>query len=40
VFASVQNLTNAAYVVSRHPAGVRPGAPRLLMVGLKVELGR
>lgn len=40
VFASVQNLTNQAYVVSRHPAGVRPGAPRLLMVGLKVELGR
>lgn len=40
VFASVQNLTNRAYVVSRHPAGVRPGAPRLVMVGLKVELGR
>ncbi len=40
LFASVQNLTNRVYVVSRHPAGVRPGAPRLLMLGLSVELGR
>jgi len=40
LFASVQNLTNQVYVVSRHPAGVRPGAPRLLMLGLNVELGR
>lgn len=40
LYASVQNLTNHVYVVSRHPAGVRPGLPRLVMVGLKVELGR
>ena len=40
LFASVQNLTNRAYVTSRHPAGVRPGLPRLLMIGLKVDLGR
>jgi len=40
LFASAQNLTNRAYVVSRHPSGVRPGLPRLLMVGLNLELGR
>lgn len=40
LFASVQNLANRAYVVSRHPAGVRPGLPRLVMIGLKVDLGR
>lgn len=40
LFASVQNLTNRAYVVSRHPAGVRPGLPRLVMIGLKLALGR
>jgi Fe(3+) dicitrate transport protein len=40
LFANVQNLTNRAYVASRHPAGVRPGLPRLMMVGLKLELGR
>lgn len=40
LFASVQNLTNRVSVVSRHPAGVRPGAPRLVMLGLNVDLGR
>ncbi len=40
IFASVQNLTNHVHVVSRHPAGVRPGLPRMVMVGLKGELGR
>ncbi len=40
LFASVQNLTNNVYVVSRHPAGVRPGLPRLVMIGLNLELGR
>jgi Fe(3+) dicitrate transport protein len=40
LFASVQNATNHAYVVARHPSGVRPGAPRRVMVGLNVELGR
>jgi len=40
IFVSVQNLTNRASVVARHPAGVRPGMPRQVMVGLNVELGR
>jgi len=40
VYASVQNLTNHVHVVSRHPAGVRPGLPRLVLVGLRLELGR
>lgn len=40
LFASVQNATNHPYVVARHPSGVRPGAPRRVMVGLNVELGR
>ena len=40
LFASAQNLTNRANVVARHPSGVRPGAPRLVMVGLNLELGR
>jgi Fe(3+) dicitrate transport protein len=40
LFASVQNLTDRTYVVSRHPAGVRPGLPRLLMAGLKFNVGR
>jgi Fe(3+) dicitrate transport protein len=40
VFASVQNLSDSVYVVSRHPSGVRPGLPRLVMAGLKFNLGR
>ncbi len=40
LYASVQNLTNHIHVVARHPAGVRPGLPRTVMVGLRVELGR
>jgi Fe(3+) dicitrate transport protein len=40
LFASVQNLANRASIVARHPAGVRPGIPRLFMAGLKFDLGR
>jgi len=40
LYASVQNVTNHVHVVSRHPAGVRPGLPRLVMVGLRLDLGR
>ncbi|MBI4475673.1 MAG: TonB-dependent receptor [Acidobacteria bacterium] len=40
LFASVQNLANNAYIVARHPAGVRPGLPRLVQAGLKIALGR
>jgi len=40
LFASIQNLTGHTYVVSRHPSGVRPGLPRLVMIGLKFHAGR
>jgi Fe(3+) dicitrate transport protein len=40
LFASVQNLTDEAYIVSRHPAGVRPGLPRFFLAGLKFDVGR
>jgi Fe(3+) dicitrate transport protein len=40
LFASVQNLTDNVYIVGRHPAGVRPGLPRLVQAGLKIALGR
>jgi Fe(3+) dicitrate transport protein len=39
-FASVQNVGDSAYIVARHPAGVRPGMPRLAQVGLKISLDR
>ena len=39
VFASVQNLTNDAYIVARRPAGARPGLPRTVMAGIKLRLG-
>jgi Fe(3+) dicitrate transport protein len=38
--ASIQNLTDSTYISGRHPAGARPGLPRLLQVGLKFALGR
>ena len=40
LFASVQNVSDNAYIVGRHPAGVRPGLPRLVQAGLKIGLGR
>ena len=40
LYASIQNLTGAAYVVSRHPAGARPGLSRLATVGLRLDLSR
>jgi Fe(3+) dicitrate transport protein len=40
LFASVQNLADNVYIVSRHPAGVRPGLPRLVQAGLKIAVGR
>ncbi|HUP02014.1 MAG TPA: TonB-dependent receptor [Gemmatimonadota bacterium] len=36
VFAGVQNLTEEAYVVARHPAGARPGLPRTLLAGVRI----
>lgn len=40
LFASIQNLANRHYIVARHPSGVRPGLPRLVTVGLKLDVGR
>ncbi len=37
VYANLRNLTDRAYLVSRRPFGARPGAPRQIQVGLKVE---
>ncbi|MGH7565277.1 MAG: TonB-dependent receptor domain-containing protein [Gemmatimonadota bacterium] len=33
----VENLTDQAYVVARRPAGARPGLPRTLMAGIRLE---
>jgi Fe(3+) dicitrate transport protein len=38
VFASIQNLTDETYITSRRPAGARPGLPRTLMAGMKLNL--
>ena len=38
LFASVRNLTNEAYIVARRPAGVRPGLPRLFLLGVKADI--
>lgn len=37
VFAGVQNLTDAVYVVARQPAGARPGLPRTLLAGIRLS---
>ena len=34
------NLTDAAYEVARRPAGLRPGLPRTVTVGLRARIGR
>ena len=36
----VVNVTDEAYVVARRPAGVRPGLPRTVTVGLRARLGQ
>lgn len=38
LFATVQNLTDRAYIVARRPAGARPGLPRTFMAGIKLNL--
>ncbi len=35
LFASIFNLANETYIVSNRPAGLRPGMPRAVMLGLK-----
>ncbi len=37
VYGGVENLTDAAYVVARRPAGARPGMPRTVQLGLRVS---
>jgi Fe(3+) dicitrate transport protein len=36
-YGGVQNLTDRSYVVSRRPAGARPGLPRTLFLGFRVS---
>ena len=38
--AAVYNLADTTYAVARRPAGLRPGLPRTLTVGLRARLGR
>jgi Fe(3+) dicitrate transport protein len=37
VQVGVENLADATYVVARRPAGARPGLPRTLMAGIRLE---
>jgi len=37
-FATVQNILDEAYLVSLAPAGARPGAPRMVQVGLRFRM--
>ncbi len=37
-FVSINNLADNVYNAARRPAGLRPGLPRRLMAGLKLEL--
>jgi len=37
VYVNFRNITDRAYLVSRRPFGARPGAPRSIMAGLKLE---
>ncbi len=36
----IVNVTDATYEVARRPAGLRPGLPRTLTVGIRARLGR
>ncbi len=37
LFAGVQNLTDARFIVARRPAGTRPGLPRTIEAGIRLE---
>jgi Fe(3+) dicitrate transport protein len=37
VYLAVENLTDARHVVSRRPAGLRPGLPRTLQAGVRIH---
>jgi Fe(3+) dicitrate transport protein len=34
---AVQNLTDARYIVARRPAGARPGLPRTIVAGARLN---
>ena len=36
LMARVENLTDEVWVASRRPAGLRPGAPRMIYVGMRI----
>jgi Fe(3+) dicitrate transport protein len=36
-FARVRNLADEVYVASRRPAGLRPGLPRTILLGLSLD---
>ena len=38
VFASVKNMEDQRYIVSRAPRGIMPGSPRQALLGVRVEL--
>jgi Fe(3+) dicitrate transport protein len=40
LYAKVDNLLNNDFIASRRPFGARPGRPRFLMVGVKVDIER
>jgi Fe(3+) dicitrate transport protein len=37
LFANLTNLTDAVYLSSRNPAGLRPGMPRAFMAGVRLH---
>ena len=40
LFLSIQNLTDEVYIAARRPSGLRPGLPRMISMGLEVNLSR
>ena len=38
ICGSINNLSNEVYLVSIRPAGLRPGMPRVIQIGLKATL--
>ena len=38
LFASMTNITNQTYIIAARPAGVRPGMPRTIQLGLKAKV--
>jgi Fe(3+) dicitrate transport protein len=38
VYGAVQNVTDERYIVARQPAGARPGLPRTVQVGVRMQM--